>query len=77
MLSAMLIVYKTPVYRIKLFEMSAMWLPTLGTPLAASSAAMSCLCRQTRCCTTVKSRSQARTDGMCPRGLTKHPGCDD
>lgn len=39
-LSAMLIVYRTPVYRIKLFEMSAMWLPTFGTPLAASSAAM-------------------------------------
>ena len=58
MLSAMLIVYRTPVYRIKLFEMSAIWLPTLGTPLAPSSAAMLRLCRQTRCCATVQTQGR-------------------
>ncbi len=59
MLSAMLIVYRTPVYRIKLFEMSAMWLPTLGTPLAPSPAAILRGCRQTKCCATMQPQSRA------------------
>jgi len=78
-LSAMLIVYRTPVYRIKLFEMSAMWLPTLGTPLAPSSVAILRLCRQTRCCATINLRGRGPTRrATCTlRGLTRHAGCDD